>query len=483
MQTINVFATDTINFELKALDLQGDSVFITHSGNIFQDATSIIIDPPYAMSIDTSGIAAASTSFKWITGCQHISASPYKIRYEASDNGCPLKMISVRKFDINVLPPPNVAKSNLLCLTLLDNNNLKITRVSDTAVSARYFNHFTLFRSVNGSAFSPLKNINETNPVEIYDSSAFENRINDYCYVLSAFNTCGMESERSDTLCSVSHINTHKNYIESVSVIAENNVQLKWEPFNAGPYAVYYIYKESDADATMQLVQTISNYQGSSWNDFDALTGKHSYCYAMINEDVCGNVSDTSLRACSILLKGASSLLVNSLSWTPYINWSGGVDHYDVLRKSAANTSGYEIAASLPKQLIYFDRDMPISSGTFNYIIKATEGAGGNNATSESNEIILNQAPLIFIPSAFTPNNDGVNDYFLNQGSFVEEFEFIIYNRWGQRVFNTGDLHDHWDGKFNGKLSPSGVYFYKLKFKGYDDKNITERTGSITLLR
>ena len=101
----------------------------------------------------------------------------------------------------------------------------------------------------------------------------------------------------------------------------------------------------------------------------------------------------------------------------------------------------------------------------------------------ELNEIILNQAPLIFIPSAFTPNNDGVNDYFLNQGSFVEEFEFIIYNRWGQRVFNTGDLHEHWDGKFNGKPSPSGVYFYRLKFKGYDDKNITERTGSITLLR
>ena len=184
-------------------------------------------------------------------------------------------------------------------------------------------------------------------PVAIYDSSAIENKINDYCYVLSSFNNCGMEGERSDTLCSVSHINTHKNYIESVSVIAENKIQLKWESFTSSPYATYYIYRKSDDDESFQFVQSMNQYNGNTWTDHDALTNKHSYCYAMMNEDVCANRSDTSLIACSILLKGESSPFINKLNWTEYVNWKGGVDKYEILRKGVNDVTGYDIAASI----------------------------------------------------------------------------------------------------------------------------------------
>lgn len=483
VNSINVYATDTINFELKIDDPNGDSIYLIHSGDIFQNSPAVVIDPPYAVTSDTSGLASIVTYFTWNTGCQHASANPYHVRYEASDNGCPLALTNIRKYDITVSPTPKVKKSNLLCIQLLDSNALKITRVSDTSSFERYFNHFTLYRSVNGSAFLPYKLIFDINPLEIFDSAAFNNRTNDYCYMLVSFNVCGYAGENSDTLCSVSHINLNRNYIESVTVAGENNIQLQWEPFKSGPYSTYYIYKMKVGDPQLQMMETVSNYDKFYWNDNNVFTGKYSYCYAMMNKDVCGNLSDTSLMAYSILLSGASKPFENILNWSPYINWKGGVQEYQVLRGKIFDNSLYDVIASLQTERVYFDRDLPGTQGSFTYKINAIEGPGGNGASSLSNEIEVSQAPYLYVPSAFTPNSDGVNDFFGSSSSFIEEFEIRIFNRWGQMVFYSNDLNEHWDGKFKGQKASSGVYFYKIKFKGFNEKNFSDTSGSITLLR
>ena len=479
---IQVFAGDTVQFIAKAKDAEGDSVYINHFGGIFQDSPIPVIDPPYAVSNNVNGDDSAQTSFIWTTGCQHIASVPYLISYEAYDNGCPLVLTSIEKIKIKVAAPPQVAKSNLLCIQLLDSNTLRITRVSDTAVSPRYFSYFRLYRSINGSAFIPYKLITSVNPVEIFDSAAFNNKVNDYCYVLSSFNSCNMEGDRSDTLCSVSHINRNKNYLESVSVNSENTIELKWEPFSTGSYSLYYIYKKYNDSSAFKEVAVLDNYNKFTWDDIDVFTGKYSYCYEMMNQDVCGNKSDTSIIACSILLNGETKPFLNSLRWSDYINWKGGLSHYDIMRKPDNTSDNYFVAGSTLSDLFYYDRDMPLNNGIYNYYIKAYEGVGGRNATSNSNEIVLTQAPFEYIPNAFTPNNDGRNDLFFDQGSFILDFNINIYNRWGQQVFSSNEQNKHWDGTFNGKPSPAGVYLYKLKYKGYNN-SIKEKTGNITLIR
>ena len=90
------------------------------------------------------------------------------------------------------------------------------------------------------------------------------------------------------------------------------------------------------------------------------------------------------------------------------------------------------------------------------------------------------------IPNAFTPNGDGENDYFyprqlLSKG--VVGFSMTIVNRWGQKVFETNTPNGRgWDGKFNGKDQPSGVYVYKI-VAVLKNGRIENYDGNVTLLR
>jgi gliding motility-associated-like protein len=480
---LEIYATDTIDLSINVMDANGDSIFITREGGIFANSFPQLIDPPFAVSPDTSGKDTVLTYFTWNTGCQHASILPYKVSYEAIDNGCPLSLTDIGKVNILVKEPPIVAKSNLLCIDLINDSVLSITRVSDTAFFERYFKQFVLYRSSNGSAFQPLKIITELNPVLMFDSTAYNNRYVDYCYVLSAFNKCNNEGEWSDTVCSISHINTHKNYIESVSVTNQNEITIEWEEFNDGPYAKYQLIKMGE-DSVLKLYQTFSSYSDFIWVDNNVTTDKQSYCYAMINEDVCGNESDTSLIACSILLSGKADYYDNYLAWSSYINFKGGVDRYEIMRKGINTESLFtKIGEANENELVYFDRSMNRDEGVFRYYVNAIEGSGGNQAKARSNEIELYQQPVLFTPSAFTPNNDGKNDYFKTESSFITEFEIIIFNRWGQPVFQSFNLEYQWDGMQNKHRAPTGVYFYKIRYKGYNSPTFIDLTGTITLIR
>jgi gliding motility-associated-like protein len=85
---------------------------------------------------------------------------------------------------------------------------------------------------------------------------------------------------------------------------------------------------------------------------------------------------------------------------------------------------------------------------------------------------------LYLIPNAFSPNGDGINDRFTIIGGKAECIESLeIFDRWGVSVFFTTDLHQSWDGTFNGNKVHEGVFVYVLRVKG------SVRTGTITVLR
>lgn len=88
------------------------------------------------------------------------------------------------------------------------------------------------------------------------------------------------------------------------------------------------------------------------------------------------------------------------------------------------------------------------------------------NSPSNPNPDPSPSTPLdsyISVPNVFTPNGDGVNDYFLVTNSNILDYTITIVNRWGEIVFITTDPNEHWDGKTGGKNCPDGVYFYTLK--------------------
>ena len=91
---------------------------------------------------------------------------------------------------------------------------------------------------------------------------------------------------------------------------------------------------------------------------------------------------------------------------------------------------------------------------------------------------------IIYVPNAFTPNNDGTNDYFAVKGSQIEQYQIQIFNRWGEVVFESTDIEEIWDGSTNrgDYYSENEVYNYLIKIKGIDSKAY-EKKGFITLMR
>jgi gliding motility-associated-like protein len=88
----------------------------------------------------------------------------------------------------------------------------------------------------------------------------------------------------------------------------------------------------------------------------------------------------------------------------------------------------------------------------------------------------------VFVPNAFSPNQDGYNDELKVYGNCIEEMVFRIYNRWGELVFESIDPSNTWDGNFKGEHLNSGVFVYQLVATLSGGKNVTKK-GNITILK
>ena len=101
---------------------------------------------------------------------------------------------------------------------------------------------------------------------------------------------------------------------------------------------------------------------------------------------------------------------------------------------------------------------------------------------SHAIKIESNCKGTVFVPNAFTPNGDGLNDGFIPQYKNVQSANLTIYDRRGQLLFETTNMQQPWNGTYNGLPSTSDVYVYDIKYTGANEQ-IQYQSGNITLLR
>ena len=108
------------------------------------------------------------------------------------------------------------------------------------------------------------------------------------------------------------------------------------------------------------------------------------------------------------------------------------------------------------------------------------------NGCSTTDTVWIKNDCYLSIPNTFSPNNDGVNDYFFPRqrlSAGVSSFRLDVYNRWGQLIFETKNIDGRgWDGKLNGVDQPEGVYIYIIEVQ-FKDGEAQHYKGNVTLLR
>ena len=133
------------------------------------------------------------------------------------------------------------------------------------------------------------------------------------------------------------------------------------------------------------------------------------------------------------------------------------------------------LSSMLPAQINIYGHHQPDSitqqynpivsvSSSTTYILTGTNNFGCNNSDTITIKVTNSGQSDFELPNAFTPNGNSVNQCFgIQKWSNATVQEFAIYNRWGQRVFNTKDPTKCWDGTVNGQQQVAGAYVYVIK--------------------
>lgn len=227
------------------------------------------------------------------------------------------------------------------------------------------------------------------------------------------------------------------------------------------------------------------------WNDLITLPGNvfryietplntdvSAYEYRVVSTNQCGTQINSEAHT-SILLQGYQDENFDiNMTYSPYFGWDNGVDFYQVYE--SINNGPFRLIpiSPLPNQSTLIQNDPDQFKKCYRILAHELEG---NVTQSWSNEICFTFSPEIFVPNAFTPNNDNLNDGFGAQGIAIKEFNMLIYNRWGEKLYETNNIDDRWDATYRGDKVQMGTYVYLITFTDFDDK-VYQRTGTINLI-
>ena len=159
------------------------------------------------------------------------------------------------------------------------------------------------------------------------------------------------------------------------------------------------------------------------------------------------------------------------------VSWDSATMSANLSSAYVFTIEGAGTSASTPVNSHTFDTNL-VSEYGISQIVKVQTA----DSVIQSNELILPFEHIVYIPDAFTPNDDGLNDRLELFGLPTEKFSLKIFNKWGEMVFETNDQNKMWDGRLKNRHIVEGVYVYSLEF--YDQEGeLYHQRGSFVVLR
>ncbi|WP_299454515.1 T9SS type B sorting domain-containing protein [uncultured Microscilla sp.] len=337
-----------------------------------------------------------------------------------------------------------------------------------TPYAGSNFQRYVLYRNQN-----PIQVINDINTLSYIDTAVTCNE--QYCYSVEA--ETGVTSKliiasNNDCVIAYSEDIPPTITIFNSTVEQDNSIRVFWD-IETFPRITEYLV--SRTDTTLRLSTT--ELQAIDVN-LDA--DNNQYFYKIFYTNQCGNSSARSLITSPVLLK-ASSITAKSvqLQWTHYLNAEQRFSNYE-LEKLEEDGTVYQ-TVPLTTDTTYTDTQQDLERQVLRYRVK-TYINPATNLVSYSNIVEVKRKFKIFVPNAFTPNGDGLNDTFEPKAIFVKSFNMTVYNRLGKVVYRSQDITQGWDGNFNGKEATSDVYIYTIEMTDLLGNDFKTK-GTFTLIR
>jgi gliding motility-associated-like protein len=207
-------------------------------------------------------------------------------------------------------------------------------------------------------------------------------------------------------------------------------------------------------------------------------------CYTVRFVDLCGNTSAESRPSCPSVLRAApgdAEGLTATVSWTAFSGPDPGTPATYTLQRLAADGTVLGPPVSVGTGLSFTDANPPSDQPSLRYRVQVS-GAGIPAGTfSYSNVATVPRVPRVQLPTAFTPNGDGLNDVLEVKGRFLGNYVFVVVDRNGQEVFRGTKRSDTWNGSIRGRAPVNGTYVWRFQQTNEDGKQ-TVQTGTVTII-
>lgn len=249
----------------------------------------------------------------------------------------------------------------------------------------------------------------------------------------------------------------------------------------------YLLLRSSSPTGIFVPIRTITNVHGGEFITTDTIST--TMYYSLEPMTLCNQAAAIPNLITAMVPSIIFSSNMINLTWPDYTDWYMGVKQYNIYRI---------IGDGLPEEIGSNTADQPtryldnISSligqhnqGNLCYYVVAVSNTDSMGVTfsSQSATSCTDLTTDIFIPNAFTPNGDGVNDLFLPYFAFEPiQFKMIIYNRSGGVIFESDNPQEGWNGTFkDGVKAPEGVYVYFITYTSSDGLKMNKK-GSFSLI-
>jgi gliding motility-associated-like protein len=475
---------DQLTFEYMGYDPdEGDSLFFTFWGNQLNGGSGPI---PHISYFYTPDIDSIKAFFNWTPNCNHLTGDTIVINVRIRDKGCPTQDTTYAQIKILVTPPPLANGPDFYCLDFrLDGDNFIRW---DAFIPNDFFKKYYLLRENPNGSISLVGTFDNGKAQSIIEDPSIDIRNQNYCYFFVSENICGMLDTLKFRICSKTEFEqpiTGTDIIKA-TVPDNQNVEIHWTKSIEPDFYFYRLLKGINSDSSeMQFKELaiIQNINDTVYLDETVNVAEESYCYCLMVYDQCGHVSDTSNIGCNIVLNGSSHKWYFDLTWNPYKDWSTGVHEYRLERKVDTG-SLRPIVALEPITLKYIDDDLDYWWGGyyFKVIAEKNQFKAENNIESHSNIIYLIQPPLLHVPSAFTPDGNNINDIWGYMPVFVKDFNMKVFNRWGEKVFETDYKGEQWDGSYLSIEPFENVFIWIATYTGWDNNRYHQK-GTVTILK
>lgn len=260
------------------------------------------------------------------------------------------------------------------------------------------------------------------------------------------------------------------------SNVVDEAIEINWTPPADDVPLLQYRLERSVAERPFNTIAFILENEYTDERSFF----RQNLRYRVVYEDKCENRSIPSIHTSPIILniKSINSNVVE-FEWNKYETWINGVRTYFLERIDDAGNvmEEFSVLSGRTKAISFSVLD----DQPKNIRVRA-ESLDSTPLTSYSNVRTVEINPVLHLPSAFTPDDDGLNDEFIPKGPKVFNYQMQVFSRWGDVIFSSDEPFEGWDGLIKGSKAPEGTYIYKINFEDAVG-NKYDQSGSVIVLR